>query len=136
MPLAADSPLVAVVDDDGLFRETISANLTEAGYRSVTFGGGTALLDWLIKGNRAAALLLDWPMPELDGPATLEKLRSTGHELPVLFLTRSEEHTSELQSLMRISYALLRLKKRSRRPHHFSMASWTYFIISYIHFSV
>src|SRR5690606_18081223 len=58
-----------------------------AGYRSVTFGGGTALLDWLIKGNRAAALLLDWQMPELDGPATLEKLRSTGHELPVLFLT-------------------------------------------------
>lgn len=87
MPLAADSPLVAVVDDDGLFRETISANLTEAGYRSVTFGGGTALLDWLIKGNRAAALLLDWQMPEMDGPATLEKLRSTGHELPVLFLT-------------------------------------------------
>lgn len=87
MPLAADSPLVAVVDDDGLFRETISANLTEAGYRSVTFGGGPALIDWLVKGNRAAALLLDWQMPDMDGPATLERLRATGHELPVLFLT-------------------------------------------------
>src|SRR5690606_18293625 len=87
MPPAADSPLVAVVDDDGLFRETISANLTEAGYRSVTFGGGPALIDWLVKGNRAAALLLDWQMPDMDGPATLERLRATGHELPVLFLT-------------------------------------------------
>src|SRR3546814_3650551 len=28
---------------------------------------------------------------------------------------RSEEHTSELQSLMRLSYAVLRLKKKHRR---------------------
>src|SRR3546814_10244341 len=28
---------------------------------------------------------------------------------------RSEEHTSELQSLMRISYAVLRLKKKKRQ---------------------
>src|SRR3546814_3960150 len=30
---------------------------------------------------------------------------------------RSEEHTSELQSLMRISYAVFRLKKKKRRTH-------------------
>src|SRR3546814_3077518 len=29
---------------------------------------------------------------------------------------RSEEHTSELQSLMRISYAVFCLKKKKRRP--------------------
>src|SRR3546814_2029493 len=29
---------------------------------------------------------------------------------------RSEEHTSELQSLMRISYAVLRLKKKQQTP--------------------
>src|SRR3546814_4770053 len=33
---------------------------------------------------------------------------------------RSEEHTSELQSLMRISYAVLRLKKK--RPHTYHTA--------------
>src|SRR3546814_5473688 len=38
--------------------------------------------------------------------ATLEQLRS---ETP-----RSEEHTSELQSLMRISYAVLCLKKKTK----------------------
>src|SRR3546814_5335035 len=33
--------------------------------------------------------------------------------------TRSEEHTSELQSLMRISYAVFCLKKqRTQNPHH------------------
>src|SRR3546814_5891974 len=30
---------------------------------------------------------------------------------------RSEEHTSELQSLMRISYAVIRLKKKSNHNH-------------------
>src|SRR3546814_3971754 len=30
--------------------------------------------------------------------------------------TRSEEHTSELQSLMRISYAVFCLKKKNRKP--------------------
>src|SRR3546814_5426700 len=30
---------------------------------------------------------------------------------------RSEEHTSELQSLMRISYAVLCLKKKKKLPH-------------------
>src|SRR3546814_9293426 len=30
---------------------------------------------------------------------------------------RSEEHTSELQSLMRISYAVFCLKKKKKKPH-------------------
>src|SRR3546814_9010734 len=33
---------------------------------------------------------------------------------------RSEEHTSELQSLMRISYAVFCLKKKTRTEHHTS----------------
>src|SRR3546814_2881650 len=33
---------------------------------------------------------------------------------PMLALNRSEEHTSELQSLMRISYAVFCLKKKKR----------------------
>src|SRR3546814_3968153 len=32
-------------------------------------------------------------------------------------LTRSEEHTSELQSLMRISYAVFCLKKKKQKHH-------------------
>src|SRR3546814_2122238 len=32
-------------------------------------------------------------------------------------LTRSEEHTSELQSLMRISYAVFCLKKKNQKRH-------------------
>src|SRR3546814_8753101 len=37
------------------------------------------------------------------------------HEIPWLRTRRSEEHTSELQSLMRISYAVFCLKKKNRK---------------------
>src|SRR3546814_7523552 len=33
-------------------------------------------------------------------------------------IDRSEEHTSELQSLMRISYAVFCLKKKKKNKHH------------------
>src|SRR3546814_2647515 len=38
----------------------------------------------------------------------------------IVFVTRSEEHTSELQSPMRISYAVSSLKQKppARSPHH------------------
>src|SRR3546814_5128527 len=46
-----------------------------------------------------------------DGVFAVERpLRSTQH----LDLPRSEEHTSELQSLMRISYAVFCLKKKNK----------------------
>src|SRR3546814_6530656 len=41
----------------------------------------------------------------------VELLNSVGIEQPELRLARSEEHTSELQSLMRNSYAVFCLKK-------------------------
>src|SRR3546814_5433084 len=41
---------------------------------------------------------------------------SSGHEGNAAVAARSEEHTSELQSLMRISYAVFCLKKKTNRP--------------------
>src|SRR3546814_1276163 len=35
-----------------------------------------------------------------------------------ILVLRSEEHTSELQSLMRISYAVFCLKKKTKKTHH------------------
>src|SRR3546814_1667050 len=40
------------------------------------------------------------------------RLRGDKAELPDCVIARSEEHTSELQSLMRISYAVFCLKKK------------------------
>src|SRR3546814_6035914 len=46
---------------------------------------------------------------------SVEQLAREGHRVDVL---RSEEHTSELQSLMRNSYAVFCLKKKKKRKSH------------------
>src|SRR3546814_8980364 len=46
-------------------------------------------------------------------PATLQQLVAKHHQRNWAALHRSEEHTSELQSLMRISYAVFCLKKKT-----------------------
>src|SRR3546814_10424649 len=43
------------------------------------------------------------------------KLENAGGKLIETYYTRSEEHTSELQSLMRISYAVFCLKKKKKK---------------------
>src|SRR3546814_2794065 len=59
------------------------------------------LLDWMVNQG-----ITSWPA------LTAEALRA--------FIARSEEHTSELQSLMRISYAVFCLKKKTQKqtPTH------------------
>src|SRR3546814_6024509 len=46
-----------------------------------------------------------------------DRLRTESHDpaVPEAYAARSEEHTSELQSLMRISYAVFCLKKKKNR---------------------
>src|SRR3546814_9188621 len=71
------------------------------------------------------AFLLLLPMPVLDDDAVLIVIkvhrRAALGALPVLdglaraLAGRSEEHTSELQSLMRISYAVFCLKKKKTK---------------------
>src|SRR3546814_5078733 len=60
--------------------------------------------------------------PKADGVLTFDRLSSvfisnTNHEedQPVHLQLRSEENTSELQSLMRISYAVFCLKKKKEK---------------------
>src|SRR3546814_6168439 len=53
-------------------------------------------------------------------PSARPRARHRLAELPTSPLVRSEEHTSELQSIMRISYAVFRLKKNKKTtdtPH-------------------
>src|SRR3546814_5272392 len=58
-------------------------------------------------GTRAAALIAARPR-SIGRMAGAKRAKGTG---------RSEEHTSELQSLMRISYAVFCLKKKTKQIH-------------------
>src|SRR3546814_9682946 len=48
-------------------------------------------------------------------PNSVQALRYTGATVHTVDSGRSEEHTSELQSLMRISYAVFCLKKKNQQ---------------------
>src|SRR3546814_3853432 len=61
---------------------------------------------------RAVALAAEQARPEAGAGAGLRDSALIGEGEP-LGLLRSEEHTSELQSLMRISYAVFCLKKKN-----------------------
>src|SRR3546814_4766824 len=63
-------------------------------------------LGGLLLGLRAAGAAVGWAF-QLQDPRIILLL--------LLLVTRSEEHTSELQSLMRISYAVFCLKKKKHK---------------------
>src|SRR3546814_5937961 len=52
--------------------------------------------------------------PDNPNLALIAALQEAGVTVAICSQARSEEHTSELQSLMRISYAVLCLKKKQR----------------------
>src|SRR3546814_9928692 len=86
-----NAPMVQINDDN---------------YEDLDYDKMTAILDALAQGQAPK------PGPQIDrqtscpegGPTTLKDMVSEN---------RSEEHTSELQSLMRISYAVFCLKKKN-----------------------
>src|SRR3546814_3863901 len=77
------------------------------------------LLDWL-RQARARLIPAD---PAHSGCTPYELWQLLAHGFQAKdeqnFATRSEEHTSELQSLMRISYAVFCLKKKTKKQHKY-----------------
>jgi len=86
-PAVVVTATIVIVDDDPMLRRTVATNLEDAGYQVIPCDGGRAALEYFANGGRAAAILLDWHMPEIDGPEVLRRLRDGGTFVPVIFLT-------------------------------------------------
>src|SRR3546814_8990057 len=88
----------------------VSARFAGKGY---AFEGAVAACDFAVE-------FLKWPelMHSIDPANTrsqaLAKRLGATNSGPTRLPARSEEHTSELQSLMRISYAVFSLQKKTR----------------------
>src|SRR3546814_3412818 len=119
---------VYLVDDNDGFRDSTAWLLETAGFEVVAFASGPEFVE-AYGGDRHGAepecLVSDMRMPQMSGLQLQAELRRRGIVLPLVFVTahgdvplaveaRSEEHTSELQSLMRLSYAVFCLKKKKQ----------------------
>src|SRR3546814_7757776 len=70
-----------------------------------------------------------WPKGELKGGRQICRPKSTTRFATLVSIgsrtkTRSEEHTSELQSLMRISYAVICLKKKTQQSIKYKLSNY------------
>src|SRR3546814_6529173 len=104
-----------------MIRRPPRSTRTDTLFPYTTLFRSLALESWSVgRARRAISALLDLAPPTVRARADDGKER----ELPAaevavgthFIVRRSEEHTSELQSLMRISYAVFCLKKKTRKP--------------------
>src|SRR3546814_9103507 len=106
-----------------LFRsEHVIAEEVEEALMSVATGEGVGVIEFTVapQVQPAAGELPyhEWFVEFETPPAEMERFRLQVDEaLQQRNVYRSEEHTSELQSLMRISYAVFCLKKKKTNKH-------------------
>jgi two-component system response regulator ChvI len=98
--VAAPRGHVMVVDDDALFLESVSTNLTNAGYLANTFQGGEEAVGYLAQKGAADLLLLDWKMPGITGIEVMQRLRADNIDIPIIFLTMLSDQIYEEAGLL------------------------------------
>ncbi len=80
---------VLVVDDEQMLTDLLSMALRMEGWDVKTAGSGFDALQ-SARDFEPDAMVLDIMMPDLDGMAVLQRLRHSGNEVPVLFLTAKD----------------------------------------------
>jgi len=80
---------VLVVDDEQMLTDLLSMALRMEGWEVRTAGSGFDALQ-SARDFEPDAMVLDIMMPDLDGMAVLQRLRHSGNDVPVLFLTAKD----------------------------------------------
>ena len=87
-----------VVDDEPSIVELLSASLRFAGFEVATATTGADALN-KVRELSPDLLVLDVMMPGLDGFAVAQQLRSSGNDVPVVFLTAKDATEDRVQGL-------------------------------------
>ena len=89
---------VLIVDDDTKLLAMLRRTLAYEGYRVVTAVDGRAALGQVLA-ERPDAIVLDWMLPELDGPEVARRLREAGDTVPILMLTARDAVDDRVEGL-------------------------------------
>ena len=89
---------VLVIDDEQMLTDLLSMSLRMEGWEVRTAGSGFNALQ-AARDFEPDALVLDVMMPDLDGMAVLQRLRHSGNDVPVLFLTAKDSVADRVAGL-------------------------------------
>jgi DNA-binding response OmpR family regulator len=88
-PTVLSPPEIAIVDDDHLFLSTFASNLSANGYRVSTFRNPRMALNVLLAMPQLKACIVDWRMPDIDGPTMIDTLKNADFTVPIIVVTSS-----------------------------------------------
>ena len=102
-----DTPLVAIVDDDELFRRSIERLVRSAGFKVEVFGSAEEFLE---RGDmdRTACAILDMKLPGMSGLDLQQRLIATPTPIPIVFVSAHDEATMQANALRAGAVAFLR----------------------------
>jgi two-component system OmpR family response regulator len=92
------SPRILVVDDEQMLTDLLSMALRMEGWEVRTAASGFEALQ-AARDFAPDAMVLDIMMPDLDGMSVLQRLRHSGNNVPVLFLTAKDSVSDRVSGL-------------------------------------
>lgn len=101
------SPLVAIVDDDELFRRSIERLVRSAGFTVAAFGSAE---DFLERGDldRTACAILDMKLPGMNGLDLQQRLIARPTPMPIVFVSAHEEAMTRANAMRAGAIAFLK----------------------------
>ena len=90
---------ILVVDDESAISDLISASLKFVGFDIRTAADGAQALI-IAEEFKPHAIVLDVMMPEMDGFEVARRLRNSGSQVGILFLTAKDEMKDKVEGLM------------------------------------
>lgn len=100
---------VLVIDDSRAIYAMVSQMLKEGGHTSVWAEDGVKACEILAKDKTIQIILLDWNMPNMNGPEFLEKnIKENMTTAPIIMMTteNSPEHIKKALSLNAAEYIM------------------------------
>lgn len=86
---------ILVADDDVTSRGVLAAMLTRSGFEVVEAADGREAIAALLARDAPALVILDWLMPEFDGPEVLRQIRAIPTTRPPFVLMLTTKTTKE-----------------------------------------
>ena len=102
-----DSPLVAIVDDDDLFRRSIERLVRSAGFRVEAFGSAEDFLERADLDQTACAIL-DMKLPGMNGLDLQQRLITRPRPMPIVFVSAHGEAITRANALRAGAIAFLK----------------------------